>query len=163
VLVGTITRSGDTFLAVVKVVRQPTGKVWWSASQRLVGESALFEWLDQQAEASVEALAPSGAPPIGPLLVAAAGVALGVTGGVLLGLANTQALTAVRTAADEPALAQALASGRTQQATGVVLLTATGVALTASVVWALARSPSSAVVAIGPLPGGAFVAAGGSW
>ena len=49
-LVGSITHTGDSYLAVVKVIRQKNGSVWWSVSGRMTGEPALHDWLDQQAQ-----------------------------------------------------------------------------------------------------------------
>lgn len=164
VLVGSIIRTGDSFLAVVKVIRQKTGGVWWSASGRMTGEAALLDWLDAQAAVAVNAMLPPPPVPVGPLVVGGVGiVALGV-GATLVTLSNTVSLQAVRTASDVPALEKALDAGRTQGTVGVVLLGVGGAALATSIVWMLARSEPAATVALGPAPGGGLVATvGGRW
>jgi hypothetical protein len=164
VLVGSITRTGDSFLAVVKVIRQKTGGVWWSASGRMTGEAALLDWLDAQAAVAVNAMLPPPPLPVGPLVVGGVGlVGLGV-GATLVVLSNTVSLQAVRVAADEPALAKALDAGRTQGTVGVVLLGVGGAALATSIVWLIARGEPAASVALSPVPGGGLVATvGGRW
>ncbi|MDP1822416.1 MAG: hypothetical protein Q8L48_04215 [Archangium sp.] len=164
VLVGSIIRTGDSFLVVVKVIRQKTGGVWWSASGRMTGEGALLDWLDAQAAVAVNAMLPPPPVPVGPLVVGGLGiVALGV-GATLVALSNTVALEAVRTAPDEPALAKALDAGRTQGTAGVIVLGVGGAALATSIVWLIARGEPAATVALSPVPGGGvWASVGGRW
>lgn len=161
VLVGSITRTGDSYLAVVKVIRQKNAAVWWSASGRVKGEAALLDWLDEQASAAVLALLPAAEVRVAPLVLGAVGLVVGGTGATLLTLSNTAALQQVRDARDEPALERALTSGRTQNVSGVVLLGVGGAALLASAIWLLVPGEPAAQVALVPIQGGAFAAVGG--
>ena len=118
VLVGSITRSGNAYLAVLKVIRQKNGSVWWSSSARVRGEPALLDWLDDQAAASVSAMFPRSALPAGPLVLGGAGIVAVGVGATFVILSNTVALEAVRSAPSEQALATALDQGRTQSDAG---------------------------------------------
>jgi hypothetical protein len=163
VLVGTITRSGDSYLAVVRVIRQTNGSVWWSASGRMTGEPALLDWLDEQAAASVDAMAPAGKRRLGPLVLGAAGIVGIGTGAALVIVSNTLALDAVRKAGDEPTLAGALSSGQSQNTAGVLLLSVGAAVLTTAIVWLLVGGEAGATVALTPVPGGAVAGIGGRW
>jgi hypothetical protein len=164
VLVGSITRSEDSYLAVVKILRQRDAKVWWSVSGRMKGEGALLDWLDEQASAAVDAIAPRAPVRAGPFILGGAGlVSLGI-GAAFLAVANTSTLTEVRMADSEPKLAAALDAGRTQSTVGVVLLSVGGAALVSSIIW-LALPPSEAKpnVAFIPTQNGGFAVVGGRW
>jgi len=162
-LVGSITRSGDSYLAVVKVIRQKNGSVWWSASGRMSGEPALLDWLDAQAASSVDAIAPRAPLPAGPLVLGGAGIVAIGAGVTLVVLSNTVALQAVKSAPDEPRLATALDSGRAQNTVGIVCLAVGGAALAASIVGLLMRSEPPPAVALAPVPGGVVASFGGQW
>lgn len=163
VLVGSITRSEDSYLAVVKILRQRNATVWWSASGRMKGEGALLDWLDEQAAAAVEAMAPRAPVRVGPLILGGGAlVGLGV-GAALLALSNTSALEAVRSAPDEPALRSALDAGRTQGTTGVVLVSLGGAALVTSIIWLALPGDAKPSVAFVPTERGAFAVVGGRW
>lgn len=163
VLVGSITRTKDSYLAVVKLIRQKNGSVWWSASGRMNGEPALLDWLDEQATASVDAIVPRPSLPAGPLVLGGAGVLALGAGATLLALSNTVTLSAVRNAPSEPELATALGSGRTQSAAGIVCLGVGGAALAASIVWLAMRPEPGPAVALVPVPGGVVASLGGRW
>ena len=163
VLVGSITRSGNAYLAVLKVIRQKNGSVWWSSSARVRGEPALLDWLDDQAAASVSAMFPKSALPAGPLVLGGAGIVAVGVGATFVILSNTVALEAVRSAPSEQALATALDQGRTQSAAGIICLGVGGAALASSVIWLLARDAPSPVVALVPVEGGVVASVGGRW
>jgi hypothetical protein len=163
VLVGSITHTGDSFLAVVKIIRQTNGSVWWSASGRMTGEPALLDWLDEQASAAVRAIFPPAPLPVGPLVVGGAGIVAVGVGATMLVLSNTVALQAVRGAPGEPELATALTTGRTEGAAGVALLGVGGAAIATAVIWALVRSEPAPAVALSPVPGGVVATVGGTW
>ena len=163
VLVGSITRSGNSYLAVLKVIRQKNGNVWWSSSARVTGEPALLDWLDEQANASVNAMFPKAPVPVGPFVLGGAGlVALGV-GATFVALSNTVSLDAVRNAPTEAALATALDAGRSQNTAGFICLGVGGAAVATSVIWLVARGAPSTTVALVPLPGGMVASIGGRW
>jgi hypothetical protein len=164
VLVGSITRSDDSYLAVVKVLRQRDARVWWSASGRMKGEGALLDWLDEQASVAVDAIAPRAPLRAGPFILGGAGlVSLGI-GAAFLAIANTSTLKEVQMAGNEPDLKAALDAGRTQSAVGVVLVSVGGAALVSSIIW-LALPPGDAkpTVALVPTRDGAFAVLGGRW
>lgn len=164
VLVGTITRSGDSYLAVVRVIRQNTGSVWWSASGRMTGETALLDWLDEQAAGAVNALLPRPASrSVAPWVVGGVGVIGLAVGAAFVIRSNTTGLEAVRAAATEPALAGALSSGRTENTAGIVVLCVGAAALTTSIVWLVVRGEPAATVALTPVPGGMVAGVGGRW
>lgn len=163
VLVGSITRTGDSYIAVVRVLRPSNGSIWWSASSRMKGEPALLDWLDDQAVAASRALAPAAPMRSGPLVVGLAGGALIVTGAVLLTLANTSALRDVRSAQNEGELAGALSLGRAEQIGGFALIGVGTAAVATAVVWQLVRVAPPAAVAVIPLQGGALATFGAHW
>lgn len=161
-LVGSITHTGDSYLAVVKVIRQKNGSVWWSASGRMTGEPALLDWLDQQAQEVTRTLFPPAPLPVGPLVVGGAGVvALGV-GATMLVLSNTVSLEAVRNAKLNE-LSAAIETGRTQGTVGAVLLGGGGAALATAIIWAAVRTEPAAMVSLAPIPGGMAATVGGRW
>lgn len=162
ILVGTITRSGDSYLVVVKVLHQKNGAVWWSASGRVTGENALLDWLDEHAGHAVDALVPPAPVRAAPLVLGGAGIVAAGVGATLVALSNTVALEKVRTAS-EPQLAAAIDSGRTQNVSGVVLLGVGGAAVVTSVIWLLLPAEPRAKVSLMPTPGGAFAVVGGEW
>ena len=162
ILVGTITRSGDSYLAVVKVLHQKNGAVWWSASGRVTGENALLDWLDEQARNSVNVLVPPAPIRAAPLVLGGAGIVAAGVGATLVALSNTVALEAVRNA-NAAQLTSAIDSGRAQNVAGVVLLGVGGAALITSAIWLLLPGDPPAKVALMPTPGGAFAAVGGEW
>jgi hypothetical protein len=162
VLVGTFTKSEDSYLVVLRVLRQPSGTVWWSASARLKGEPALLDWLDEQAAACASALAPSATRGRAPLVVGGIGAGAVVIGATLLTLANTAGVQAVRTAPDEPALSSALSAGRGESTAGVVLVGVGAAALTASVLWWFIGA-QKAPVALAYTPEGPVLTLGGRW
>jgi hypothetical protein len=164
VLVGSITRSEDSYLAVVKILRQSNARVWWSASGRMKGEGALLDWLDEQASAAVDAIAPRSPLRAGPLILGGGAlVSLGI-GAAFLAIANTSSLQAVRTATDEPTLKAALDAGRTQSTVGVVLVSVGGAALATSIIWlGLPPGDTKPNVAFVPTQNGAFAVVGGRW
>ncbi len=162
VLVGTFTRSKDAYLVVLRVLRQPSGAVWWSASSRVTGETALLDWLDEQATACANALAPSAPATRAPLVLGGVGLGVALAGAGLLAVAHTVALGDVRTAANEPALRSALTAGRSESTAGVVLVSVGAAAVAAAIVWKLVGQPAAAV-AISATPSGTFVSVGGSW
>ena len=162
-LVGSITHTGDSYLAVVKVIRQKNGSVWWSVSGRMTGEPALLDWLDQQAQEVTRTLFPSAPVPVGPLLLGGAGVvALGV-GATMLVLSNTVSLRAVQNAGTPSELERVIETGRTQGTVGVVLASVGGAALATAIVWAAVRTEPSASVSLVPIPGGMAATVGGRW
>lgn len=164
-LVGSITRSGaDDFVVALKVLRTATGKVWWSASERVSGERALLDWLDAQAVAAADALVPPPPSRPGPWILGGAGVAALGVGVTMLTLSNTVSLTEVREADTAPELSTALDAGRTQGAVGVVCLSVGAAALAGAVVWGLVGAPAAAPqVSLVPMQGGAFVSVGGAF
>ena len=134
-LIGSITHTGDSYLAVVKVIRQRNGSVWWSASGRMTGEPALLDWLDQQAQEVTRTLFPLAPLPVGPLVVGGVGViALGI-GATMLVLSNTTSLQDAKTAMSVGALSTAIENGRAQGTVGVVLLCVGGAALATAIIW----------------------------
>jgi hypothetical protein len=162
VLVGTFTRTGDAYLVVVRVLRQPSGAVGWSASSRVTGEAALLDWLDEQAAACAETLAPTTRAPRGPFIVGGIGAGVAIAGAALLVVANTEGVRAVRQASDEPALSSALSAGRAEATAGAVLIGVGAAAAATAVLWGL-LGRESAPVAIAPVSGGAIVGIRGEW
>lgn len=164
-LVGSITRSGsEEFVVALKILRTSTGKVWWSASERVSSERALLDWLDRQAVEAGEALAPAPPTSPAPWIVGGAGVAAVGVGVTMLTLSNTVSLTAVRAAGSPDQLSSAIDAGRTQGTVGVVCLSVGAAALVGAVIWGLAGVPAEAPrVAVVPTTNGAFVSVGGAF
>lgn len=163
VLVGTVTHTGESYLAVLKVIRRTNGGVWWSASGRLSGEKALLDWFDEQAAAAALVIAPAPPTRAGPLVLGIAGGAALAAGATLTVLANTTAVTAVRNA-EASNLAAAVESGRAQNTAGVVLLGVGGAAVVGALIWGVVgKSPDAPTVALVPLNDGAFASVGGTW
>jgi hypothetical protein len=163
VLVGTFTKSGDSYLVVVRVLRQPGGDIWWSASGRVTGESALLDWLDEQAAACADALAPKPKRSVVPIVLGGVGLVTAVAGGALLAVSHTVGLQAVRDAPTEPELGSALNTGRAESSAGVVLIGVGAAAFVGALVWRFAeRDPAVPIVAM-PIEGGAMVSVGGTW
>jgi hypothetical protein len=166
VLVGSINRTGDKYLVVIKVLRQPNGSVWWSASERVTGEDALLDWLDQQATRAARALAPTPPVAVGPLVLGGAGVATLGVGVTFLVLSNTASLSAVRGANSSGELATALEAGRFQGTLGVTLSAVGAATLAASLIWGLTRSRDArgtVSVTVVPSAGGGVIGVGGAW
>ena len=163
VLVGTIDKVGESYLAAVKLISNRGGRVTWSASERLVGEAKLMDWLDARADELRETLAPSPRAPLGAFLLGGAGVAgLGV-GATFLVLSNTTALTVISNAPDEPSLASALDAGKTQNAVGWVALSTGAALLFGGVLWGLLGSSAPPPqVSVVPVPGGLAFGFGGA-
>jgi hypothetical protein len=162
VLVGTFTKSDDSYLVVLRVVRQPSGAIWWSASSRVKGETALLDWLDEQASACANALIPSTPGSTGPYVVGGVGAVVLVTGASLLVVANTVGLRAAQEAGTEQSLSSALSTGRAESTSGVVLLAVGAAAITGAILWKVLDRPA-APVALAPIPGGGLVTFGGQW
>lgn len=169
ILSGSITRSGESYLAVVRVIRQQNAKVWWSASARVKGEAALLDWLDEQAGLAAAALVGEGGAsaggglPVGAFIVGGAGlVAAGVGAGFLV-LANTSTLTALKAATTEPAIADLSQRGKGETTVGALLLGVGGAAVATSVIWLLAAPKAPVQVAVVPSPAGLAVSVGGAW
>lgn len=165
ILGGSITRSGESYLAVLRLVRQKDGKVWWSTSSRVKGEEALLDWLDAQAESAVSAIFPKPKVLVAPLVTGLSGVAAIGVGTTLLVLSNTTSVQAVREAQDVGQLEQAVNSGRAQGIAGIVLLGVGGAAAITSFICLAVQKPADSAPALSlvPLEGGAFASIGGRW
>ncbi len=176
VLSGVVTRSGESFLAVLRIIRQPGGKVWWSASARVRGEEALLDWLDAQAEQAAVALVgvrpPTGATvpatpvPLAPLLLGGLGLAAAAVGTGLLVEANTRTLPRLEVTTSEQERAAAVEAYRAQTTAGVLAAGVGGSAVLASAIALLAapKRPGAPAAALVPLGGGgAVVSLSGRW
>lgn len=166
ILSGSITRSGESYLAVVRVIRQQNAKVWWSASARVKGEGALLDWLDEQALLAAAALvgeAPAARLPVGALLVGGVGLAAAGVGAGFLGVANALTLPALRASDSPETLARLADAGKGEVTMGALFVGLGGAALATSVIWLIAAPKAPVQVAVVPSASGASVSLGGAW
>lgn len=173
VVSGTVVKTGASYLVTLKVLRAKDASVWASASERLRGEDALQDFLDETARAFARTLAGPAATPGPPpsaavvrWLPGAIGVVAAVSGGVLFGLSKRNA-DELRRASVDPGLgvdvAATASAGRALEGAGLALLVAGGVGVATSALW-LALSPRSDVaVAFVPTPDGPAVSVGGTF
>lgn len=187
ILSGTFAASGSSITATLRVLKAGDGSQLAAATGRVKDVEALQDWLEAQAvelagqlrkafklEAPAGAEAPVVAKPAPPssgggfpfvrLVPGIVGVVAAGAGAGVFVMSKDYA-TKLRTPGGltrEEANAAAQ-SGSLFESLGLGLMIGGGVAVAASVVWAVAVPRSNVAVMVGPIEGGAAFAVGGAW
>lgn len=157
-LSGTVTKTESSWLATLRVLRARDGAELATATERFESSAAMERWLEQQADALAEKLAP--APPAPP--VNKPRLALLVGGGVLLAAgAGFFVWSKADAAALKGDVADAridglVARGQVTQPLGLALGIAGVACLAGGVAW-LALDPGAPAATVAPVPGGGAV------